>query len=763
LVQELRKSWEIAVNSALAGAGIDARVSSESYAARGDVRVPQPKIGPLGAAVRSGVRKSGLGSKSKHSGRAEDRKESLSSEYFADGVEDDLVGLSDEYAAEQADADLADLERLKGHRAWGRKQAQRIYDGHGSSVIEALISDGRHVFTRCDLAKKLFSMTGGWLSAPAFDSLLATVELHPSLRRLSGKMADEAVYTTDEILRRELAVLELANELIDQPIPAIRVEIGAAVGLSPAQKDLCRRVLAGGQLQTISGVAGGGKTTLLKALNASWQAAGLQVYGAAIAAKAARKMQSESGIACSTIASLLLRLESGKLRLDRRSVIVIDEASMVSVGDFGRILKLVKQSGARVVFLGDPNQIAPVKGVSPFQEIHKMNVSGVTIDVTQRHLDPTDRLATEAFFRGDFEGGFDIHAEAGNFVSRFSLADAAKGVLADWLEKRPKGRAVMIATTRKHVAGLNIWAREALRAQGVIGAQDLGTITVYDRHDEEQSPAQVKLDIAMGEEIVFLKNDKSLGVSNGTTGVVRGLVRSGGTVLLQVQIEGQDGRAWLINVDMSVYKDLAYGYAMTAHKAQGQTVDYVSGLAGPSMDGTLLYSIMSRHRCDVKMYWSAQEFGREGATLDEAFAAFRARVTRPSDSRMASAFLREHAGQSGQTDDQRFAEMRRKAAERQRGTSGRKAAFVSDWAAWAEDRQKARNAEKDAEFQRRAAAEGWSPAFAEKVLRQRAERRAADETTRQAAQMARMKAAEAKAAAEAAARRTKPGSGFSPS
>lgn len=76
------------------------------------------------------------------------------------------------------------------------------------------------------------------------------------------------------------------------------------------------------------------------------------------------------------------------------------------------------------------------------------------------------------------------------------------------------------------------------------------------------------LKVAIGDTLVFGKNDKTLGVTNG----MRGQVVALGDNSITVRIEKGDR---LVTVDPRQYPYLDHGLASTIHKAQGQTVKHV--------------------------------------------------------------------------------------------------------------------------------------------------------------------------------------------
>ena len=70
----------------------------------------------------------------------------------------------------------------------------------------------------------------------------------------------------------------------------------ASVPLASEQQDALQHITQGGAIAMVSGLAGTGKTTLLRAAREAWESAGYKVHGAALAAQAARGLEQGSGI-----------------------------------------------------------------------------------------------------------------------------------------------------------------------------------------------------------------------------------------------------------------------------------------------------------------------------------------------------------------------------------------------------------------------------------------------------------------------------------
>ena len=105
---------------------------------------------------------------------------------------------------------------------------------------------------------------------------------------------------------------------------------------------------------------------------------------------------------------------------------------------------------------------------------------------------------------------------------------------------------------------------------------------------------------ASGDRVMFLQNERGLGVKNGTLGTVEQV----GAQTMTVQID--DGRS--VRFDLKDYNRIDHGYAATIHRAQGMTVGRTHVLATPGMDVHGSYVALSRHRDGVDLHYGRDDF-----------------------------------------------------------------------------------------------------------------------------------------------------------
>jgi len=105
---------------------------------------------------------------------------------------------------------------------------------------------------------------------------------------------------------------------------------------------------------------------------------------------------------------------------------------------------------------------------------------------------------------------------------------------------------------------------------------------------------------ASGDRVMFLQNERGLGVKNGTLGTIEQVSAQ------SVTVQTDDGRS--IQFDLKDYNRIDHGYAATIHKAQGMTVDRAHVLATPGMDAHASYVALSRHRDGMDLHYGQDDF-----------------------------------------------------------------------------------------------------------------------------------------------------------
>ena len=566
-----RERWAALANARLAELGQEVRIDHRSLAAQGIDLEPQHKVGPAGQ-------------------RRAERGEGA--------------------------------ERCAEHDAIARRNGERIA-AEPSLALEALTRQ-QSTFTRADLARFVSRHTEG---AEQFAAVLAKVEASPEVVRLGADGRGRERLTTRGMLAVERRMEEAGAALMRSPLHrvervvaerALRSAEVRGMRLGDEQREAVRHVAEGGDLALVVGYAGTGKSAMLGVARQGWEGAGYRVRGAALSGIAAEGLEAGSGIRSRTLASLEWGWAQGRAedRLSARDVLVVDEAGMVGSRQMERVLSQAREAGAKVVLVGDPEQLQAIEAGAAFRALAERHGAAEIAEV-RRQGEGWQRDATRELATGRTEVALGRYERAGMVWGHATQEEARAALVAGWAAARqqsPQVSQVMLAHTRADVAALNGLARERLRAAGELG-----------REQEVQTEHGLRA-LAAGDRVMFTRNERGLGagpggqggtaVKNGTLGTVLAVEARGER--LTVALDGAGGAAGqgpAVTFYLRDYGHLEHGYAATVHKAQGVTVDRAHVLAGPGMDRHMAYVALTRHREAVALHWSAEALGsREGLT-----------------------------------------------------------------------------------------------------------------------------------------------------
>jgi hypothetical protein len=360
--------------------------------------------------------------------------------------------------------------------------------------------------------------------------------------------------------------------------------------LSGEQRDAFDRITDGQGLASVIGYAGTGKSAMLGVAREAWEREGYTVRGAALSGIAAENLEGGSGIQSRTIASLEHAWAQGRDQLTRNDVLVVDEAGMIGTRQMERVLSHARDAGAKVVLVGDPEQLQAIEAGAAFRSIAERHGAAEITDV-RRQRDDWQKDATRALATG--RTGEALHAyESRGMVQAAESREAARGALVDgWDRQRqaePDKTRIILTHTNAEVRELNQEARERMHASGELGADTSITVERGQR------------DFAAGDRIMFLCNERGMGVKNGTLGTLEQVSEGH----MAVRLDGGNRVAF----DLKDYAHVDHGYAATIHKSQGVTVDRAHVLATPGMDRHGAYVALSRHRDGVALYYGRDDF-----------------------------------------------------------------------------------------------------------------------------------------------------------
>jgi len=556
--------------------------------------------------------------------------------------------------ATQMDKRGLDVERQRVEAEAARRNAARIRQN--PAVVLDMITNEKSVFDKWDMARTLHRYIND--DPQAFQALLTKVMTSDQLVQLTEPNAQTpAKYSTREMVDLESDMIQSAmrmNEtgshmtdrsLVDAAISKqthaliwakltdmkaeifekklSQQEVGERirdVGLSAEQVYAIRYVTTGRQISAVVGYAGAGKSTMLTAAREAWEAQGYTVHGAALAGKAAEGLEESSGIQSRTLASWEHGWKKGRDKLTSKDVFVIDEAGMIGSRQMAKFVEEARQSGAKLVLVGDHEQLQAIGAGAAFRSVVE-HVGCAELQEVRRQRQDWQRDASVLFASHRTKEALEAYISHGAVTMADTQENARQTLVSDYvkdMEDNPNGSRLAMAHRRSDVRQLNIDIRMSLQESGklpvsVRRAGNADTVEhVYDTNDGVRT-------FTKGDRLVFLENNRDMGVKNGMLGTVERTEQG----RLAVRLDGGKGQ---VEIDPSKYKAFDHGYATTIHKTQGATVDRSFLLASDTMDRHLTYVGMTRHRDRASVY-AGQDQLRDAAAFMQKLSRSGAKET----------------------------------------------------------------------------------------------------------------------------------------
>lgn len=513
--------------------------------------------------------------------------------------------------AMQRDGKDIDKQRISEEAA--QRNAERIIE-RPESVLEVITSQ-QSVFTHRDVARAV----DRYVPADRFQEVYAKVMASPELVKLAdekvleGGGVEAAKYSTQAIKDLEAGMARAVDRLRDSrgyavsPSHVQEAMQRGNIRLSDEQAMAVRHLTGDERIAVVRGFAGAGKSTMLDAAREAWEREGYRVRGASLGAVAVDNLKGSSGIEDSrTLASWQTSWQHDVNRLERGDVLVIDEAGMVSSVQLAAVVREAEAQGAKVVLVGDDQQLQPIGPGASFAAVIE-RTGAYELSEVRRQKEEWQREASRQFGKQETQSALEAYDRSGHIHMHRTSQEATQAIMRAYvkdMDDRPDGSRLVLTHRNADVQALNEAIRATYKERGELGG------------GQEYTTENGVREFAPGDRVLFRENNRDMGVFNGTLGTVE-RVESGRLTVRLDSDKGIGGGA-AVEVDTALYRNFDHGYAMTVHKAQGVTVDRAFVQASPTMDSHLAYVSMTRHRDQVDMHASVEDFaGRRGGVLVE--------------------------------------------------------------------------------------------------------------------------------------------------
>ncbi len=486
------------------------------------------------------------------------------------------------------------------------------------------------------------------------NDLKIKVEAINELTILENKIKSEM--TPDEKSKTLSRLAELKHSE-DSNLPKLTIEQVNAIKSSTTKE---------GGLTIIEGLPGTGKSFCAKVSKELYEEAGFNVIAVGTSALNTENLAENLGAEESmNVSKLLSDLESGKIELTCKDVIIADEMGMCDLRQWARLSDHINQSLShlsddekalrmpKLIAMGQSEQLTPVSVGQMFTTLSRRNFNTSTLREINRQEEDWQKKCTQQLSDGEghlaiksyFQKGF-VNIEAKDIDESITFA------VRDYFETEIVDK-VIITDTNEIADKLNIEIRDTLISEMEKTIEERSSSSTTKLQTGEFSKSEYKAELKLleeakfnltnqakiktvdfgekefmvGDKIMFLgsgtnnfdsdgkqikgfkgrKVEPAFGVKNGEQGEVVGVDNKKKTITMRFK-DGKDDQGKDVFVDRTISTDqkldLSHGYSYSIHKSQGQSLDYVGVVFGKSQNLNSMLVGISRHRKEARIYFN---------------------------------------------------------------------------------------------------------------------------------------------------------------
>ena len=376
-------------------------------------------------------------------------------------------------------------------------------------------------------------------------------------------------------------------------VPHLSWAAGREEKLSSEQRAAIESIASPGRpLDVLVGPAGAGKTTTMSALREVWIAehGPGSVVGLAPSATAAQTLADDLGLACDNTAKWLYEhdRDNPAYRLHTGQLVIIDEATLAGTRALDRLTGIAASTGAKVLLVGDPHQLQSVDAGGAFALLVARRAGPPALGEIHRFTHEWEKAASLQLSRGEVE-------VISSYVRKDRIREGDTAAMLDaayeaWRSDTQAGSSSILVTESAHaVRTLN----ERARAERVAteGASDGREVRLADG-----------VRASVGDLVITRRNDRTLRtmssgwVKNGDRWRITQIRKDGSVVIRRLDPRGNRRQGSTVLPADYVGEHVDLGYAITAHRAQGVTVDTAHVVVSASTTRENLYVSMTRGR-----------------------------------------------------------------------------------------------------------------------------------------------------------------------
>lgn len=384
---------------------------------------------------------------------------------------DRATGIGIDFDAIQA---KADAQRAQG----GVVRADKLTGRQAMEFAAAHLIEREAVVSKNDLMAAAIEHGAGRVSASEVKRAFDKLEKAGDLVALP-----DGNYTTKKMLGSEMWALDQVRaqkgqmpRMMEQEAVAGRIgqaESRQGFKFSEGQKEAISKVLTSEDRYVgVQGLAGTGKTTMLKAMREMAQEQGYTVRGMAPTGAASKVLARETGVATDTVS--MFQIKERQLQKDiefakqyapdfqrKAEVWIVDESSFLSQRQKAQLDHMAEKAGAKIVYLGDTLQLQGVEAGKPFELAQRDGMETAYMTEINRQKTPELKQAVDVITGRDGLGDGQrlTQVELNNNTRAFEYMDKA-GMIREIPEKNDEDKGRLIAAVVQDVLKLDKAERE---------------------------------------------------------------------------------------------------------------------------------------------------------------------------------------------------------------------------------------------------------------------------------------------------------------
>lgn len=461
----------------------------------------------------------------------------------------------------------ADKQREQG----GVVRADKLTGREAMEFAAAHLIEREAVVSKNDLMAAAIEHGAGRVSASEVQRAFGKLEKSGDLVALP-----DGNYTTKKMLGSEMWALDQVRAQKGQTPKmmepeAVAARIAQAEGrqgfkYSEGQKEAISKVLTSEDRYVgVQGLAGTGKTTMLKSLREMAQEQGYTVRGMAPTGAASKVLARETGIATDTVS--MFQIKERQLQKDiqfakqyapdferKAEVWIVDESSFLAQRQKAQLDHMAEKAGAKVVYLGDTLQLQGVEAGKPFELAQRDGMDTAYMTEINRQKTADLKEAVDIITGRDNLGDGQrlTQVELNNNARAFEYMDKAgmireipekseddKGrlvaaVVEDVLklDKAERERTIVITAYNEDRKAINAGVREGLKEQGELSRHE-DTREIYVSKGWTRAMQKEAQYYKAGDAVRFGRDYQQIDAKKGEYMRVSAVDAPNGTVVLQ--------------------------------------------------------------------------------------------------------------------------------------------------------------------------------------------------------------------------------------